>query len=148
MIDAAYLSFLNDADPSSVVLVSIGPQFHHLELEAPGSGLVDGQAIGQQGLDHVVDVGFEVGLALLAESQRHVEDHVAGALMPQLKLDVAVLSGNMGTFLNMRRVRLLTLKNSERSSAIKSQGLAFSKDLINSEKSSSEFSVLSSFLSS
>ena len=148
MIDGAYSSFLDDTDPSSVVLISIGPQFHHLELEATGSGLVDGQAIRQQGLDHVVDVWFEVGLALLANAQGHIEDHITGALMPQLKLDVAVLSGFMGTFLNMSRVRLLTLKNSERSSAIRSQGLAFSKDLINSEKSSSEFSVLSSFLSS
>ena len=76
-----------------MALISIRPQFHHLELEATGSSLVDSQAVGQQRLDHVVDVGLEVGLALLAEAQGHIEDHIAGALVPQLKLDVAVLSG-------------------------------------------------------
>lgn len=76
-----------------MALISIRPQLHHLELEATRSGLVDGQAIGQQRLDHSVDVGLEVGFALLAEAQWHIEDHVAGALMSQLELDVAVLSG-------------------------------------------------------
>lgn len=144
----AHLSFLHDADPSSVVLISIGPQFHHLELEATGSGLVDGQAIRQQGLDHVVDVWLEIGLAFLAEPQGHIEDHVAGALVSQLKLGVAVLNKTIFTFLNISRVRLLTLKNSDFSSAMRSQGLVFSKDLTSSEKSISEFSVRSSFLSS
>lgn len=148
MIDGAYISLLHDADPSSVVLIAVRPQLHHLELEAPGGGLVDGQAVGQQGLDHVVDVGLEVGLALLAETQGHVEDHVAGALVPQLELGGAVLNRRMFTFLNISRVRLLTLKNSDRSSAIRSQGLALSIDLTSSEKSISEFSVRSSFLSS
>lgn len=131
-----------------MVLISVGPQLHHLELEAPRGGLVDGEAIRQQRLDHVVDVGLEIGLAFLAKTQGHVEDHIAGALMPQLKLGAAVLNRISFTFLNMSRVRLLTLNNSDFSSAMISQGLAFSNDLTSSEKSISEFYVRSSFLSS
>ncbi len=54
-------SFLYDLDPSPSELVLVGPQLHHLQ---PVVVFMLGgyhKAVGQQGLDHVVDVGFYVG---------------------------------------------------------------------------------------
>ena len=50
--------------------------------------------------------------------------------MPELEFYVVVLNEGMSTFLNMRRVRLLALKNSERESAMMWQGSTFSKALM------------------
>jgi hypothetical protein len=70
----------------------------------------DEESFGEEGFDHVVDVGLEVGFALAAELERHVEYHIAGALVAQFELVSGALAKGGSTFLNMSSVRLLLLK--------------------------------------
>ena len=83
--DAVEISLLDHADPASPVLSLVGPQLQHLEPELMFLPLVDNQAVGQQGFYHEIHVGLEVGAALLSQRKRHVEHHIAGALVPQLE---------------------------------------------------------------
>ena len=85
--------------------------------------LVYQQAVGQQGLNHQIYVGFEVWLALSARPQRHIENDVASPLVSQLELRIVILGRKASTFLNMSSVRLPLLKYSEGSPTIKSAGL-------------------------
>jgi hypothetical protein len=76
---------LHHADPAASGVPAVRPQLHHAEAEALLARLRHSQALGQQGLDHVVEVGLQVSSTLFAQTQRQIEHHVAGALVAQLK---------------------------------------------------------------
>jgi hypothetical protein len=129
-------SFQGEASPATAGLVFVGPEFEHLVVVVVLASLADLEAVGEEGLDHVVDVALGVGRTLVAEREGHVEDHVAGALVPQLELGVVVLHRRGSTFLNMRRVCLLRLKKGEGVSAMRELAETVSRHFTTGQMSS------------